>query len=179
MRAKIYGRMKNLSSAGLALALALFVTAATSALTAFHFTGTVTDDPFGLTKVGAPIPGSYSFNSVAVDAIADPCSASYASTGAELRRRARDAAQPDHPAHRQAADLHRPGVECLGAAVNVAGCRGVASCIFCKWCSMPGLAATPSLPNRDQRVRISSHIPFMLSWPRSIDGHGASLHSLN
>jgi len=74
--------MKSFSRAGLALILALFATTATSALSTFSFTGTVTNDPFGLSSFGAPISGSYSFDPAAVDAIADPPSASYTSTGA-------------------------------------------------------------------------------------------------
>ena len=48
----------------------------------FSFTGAVTDDPFGLSSFGAPITGSYTFNSAAVDSIASPANGSFASVGA-------------------------------------------------------------------------------------------------
>ncbi len=48
----------------------------------FTFTGTLTDDPYGLSSFGAPIAGSFTFDSAAVDAIADPATGSYASGGA-------------------------------------------------------------------------------------------------
>ena len=48
----------------------------------FSFTGTVTDDPFGLSSFGAPISGSYTFDSAAVDSIASPATGSFASAGA-------------------------------------------------------------------------------------------------
>jgi hypothetical protein len=47
----------------------------------FSFTGSVTDDPFGLSFVGAPISGSYTFDSGAVDGIPGPATGSYASAG--------------------------------------------------------------------------------------------------
>ena len=76
--------MKTAFRISLALILACFATTATSALTTFSFMGTVTDDPFGLSSFGAAISGTYSFDSAAVDAIADPVSGSYTSTGAGL-----------------------------------------------------------------------------------------------
>lgn len=72
-------------------ALSRFVVAALTAACAtlalagpvtFSFTGSVTDDPYGLSSFGAPIVGSYTFDSSALDAIADPAAASYASSGA-------------------------------------------------------------------------------------------------
>jgi hypothetical protein len=53
-----------------------------SAAVTFSFTGSVTDDPFGLSSFGAPISGSYTFDPGATDAIAGPAAASYASSGA-------------------------------------------------------------------------------------------------
>ena len=47
----------------------------------FTFTGSVTDDPFGLSSFGAPITGSYTFDSVAADGIAGPSTGSYPSIG--------------------------------------------------------------------------------------------------
>ena len=64
------------------LLLAACATCGVAAPVTFSFTGTVTDDPFGLSSFGAPISGSYTFESTAVDAIAGPTSASYLSTGA-------------------------------------------------------------------------------------------------
>jgi hypothetical protein len=46
----------------------------------FAFTGALTDDPFGLSSFGAPISGTYTFNSVAVDGISSS-TGSFASTG--------------------------------------------------------------------------------------------------
>ena len=74
--------MKYFIGGGLVLCLACFTTSATSAPITFGFTGSVTDDPFGLSSFGAPISGNYTFDSAAADAIADPASASYTSTGA-------------------------------------------------------------------------------------------------
>src|SRR4029077_18098099 len=48
----------------------------------FSFTGKVTDDPFGLSASGAPISGSYTFDSAAMDSIAGPATGSFASVGA-------------------------------------------------------------------------------------------------
>ena len=47
----------------------------------FFFTGSVTDDPFGLSSFGAPISGSYTFESAATDAIAGASAGSYPSVG--------------------------------------------------------------------------------------------------
>ena len=47
----------------------------------FAFTGSVTNDPFGLSSFGAPITGSYTFDSAAVDAIPGPSTGSYPSIG--------------------------------------------------------------------------------------------------
>ena len=75
--------MKYFIGAGLALFLACFGARAFATPVTFGFTGSVTDDPFGLSSFGAPISGSYTFDSTATDAIAaDPASASYPSTGA-------------------------------------------------------------------------------------------------
>jgi hypothetical protein len=74
--------MKHLIGAGLAVFLVCVATTSTSGLLTFSFTGTLTNDPFGLSTFGAPIAGSYSFDSTVTDSIAGPDSASYASTGA-------------------------------------------------------------------------------------------------
>ncbi|MEO5735004.1 MAG: hypothetical protein ABIN96_05645 [Rubrivivax sp.] len=47
----------------------------------FGFTGTVTDDPFSISSFGAPISGSFSFDSAAPDGIANPANGSFASIG--------------------------------------------------------------------------------------------------
>ena len=47
----------------------------------FSFAGSVTNDPFGLSSFGAPITGRYTFDSTATDAIANPNTGSYPSTG--------------------------------------------------------------------------------------------------
>lgn len=47
----------------------------------FAFTGTITDDPFGLSSFGAPISGSFSFDAGVPDLIADPATGSFASVG--------------------------------------------------------------------------------------------------
>jgi hypothetical protein len=63
-----------------ALTLLASATAQAAPVT-FAFTGAVTDDPFGLSSFGAPISGSYTFNSTAVDGIPSPVTGSFASTG--------------------------------------------------------------------------------------------------
>ena len=47
----------------------------------FSFSGAVTDDPFGLSSFGAPISGSYTFDSTATDTIPGPATGSFPSTG--------------------------------------------------------------------------------------------------
>lgn len=47
----------------------------------YSFSGSVTDDPFGLSSFGAPITGSFTFDSAAADGIADPATGSFASSG--------------------------------------------------------------------------------------------------
>lgn len=54
---------------------------ASAAPITFSFTGTVTDDPFGLSSFGAPISGSFSFDNAALDSIANPANGSFASVG--------------------------------------------------------------------------------------------------
>ena len=81
-RAGTRAARKHLIGAGLALLLGCVATTATSALLTFSFTGTVNNDPFGLSSFGAPIVGSYSFDSTSADAIPDPTSGSYTSNGA-------------------------------------------------------------------------------------------------
>ena len=77
--------MKHFIGAGLALFFACFGANALATPVTFSFTGSVTDDPFGLSSLGAPISGSYIFDSAATDAIpADPASASYPSIGASF-----------------------------------------------------------------------------------------------
>lgn len=51
----------------------------------FSFTGSVTDDPFGASSFGAPISGSFSFNSTAVDSIPGVSTGSYLSNGSPYR----------------------------------------------------------------------------------------------
>lgn len=48
----------------------------------FQFSGTVTDDPFGVSRFGAPISGSFTFDSAALDAIAGAATGGYFSEGA-------------------------------------------------------------------------------------------------
>ena len=50
----------------------------------FVFTGSVTDDPFTLSTFGAPISGSYTFDSAATDAIPGPSTGSFASIGPQF-----------------------------------------------------------------------------------------------
>ena len=47
----------------------------------FHFTGAVTDDPFGSSHFGAPISGSYTFDSAALDVIPGAAVGGYISLG--------------------------------------------------------------------------------------------------
>jgi hypothetical protein len=68
-------------AAGLLLALSLSTVGASAAPITFSFTGTVTDDPFGLSSFGAPIFGDYTFDSASVDAIPGPAAGSYTSIG--------------------------------------------------------------------------------------------------
>lgn len=58
-----------------------FAGLADAAPVTFSFTGTVTDDPFGLSSFGAPISGSFSFDTAAVDSIANAANGSFASVG--------------------------------------------------------------------------------------------------
>lgn len=51
----------------------------------FGFTGSLTDDPFGLSRLGAPISGAFSFDSTAVDMIAALSTGSYSSSGNAYR----------------------------------------------------------------------------------------------
>lgn len=55
--------------------------AAGAAPTTFGFTGSLTDDPFGISTFGAPITGSFTFDSAAVDSIPGPAGGSYTSVG--------------------------------------------------------------------------------------------------
>jgi hypothetical protein len=59
----------------------LFCTAVHASPVTYAFTGAVTDDPFGLSGLGATINGSFVFDASALDAIASPATGSYASTG--------------------------------------------------------------------------------------------------
>src|SRR5262245_17946613 len=74
--------MKYFIGTGLALFFACFGASTLATPVTFSFTGTVTDDPFGLSSFGAPIFGSYTFDSAAVDSIASPATGSFASAGA-------------------------------------------------------------------------------------------------
>lgn len=47
----------------------------------FSFTGTVSSDPFGLSSFGAPISGSFNFDTAASDSIANPANGAFTSTG--------------------------------------------------------------------------------------------------
>jgi hypothetical protein len=73
--------LRRLSSVLLMMLFANLTPAYAAPIT-FSFTGSVTDDPFGLSSFGAPIAGSYTFDSDATDAIPDPATGSYASSGA-------------------------------------------------------------------------------------------------
>jgi hypothetical protein len=66
------------------IALLSFVlaSAAHASPVTYSFTGTVTDDPYGLSSPGAAIAGSFVFDSSAVDAIASPSTGSFLSSGA-------------------------------------------------------------------------------------------------
>jgi hypothetical protein len=62
--------------------LSLIYTATAQAIPiTFSFTGGVTNDPFGLSSLGAPISGNYTFESTAVDAIPAANTGSYTSIG--------------------------------------------------------------------------------------------------
>jgi hypothetical protein len=63
------------------IACALCAGVAQAAPVTFDFTGAVTDDPFGVSHFGAPISGSFSFDSDAPDVIADPATGGYFSQG--------------------------------------------------------------------------------------------------
>lgn len=70
--------------AAVAFACAVSVLSIPEALPApitFSFAGSVTDDPFGLSSFGAPISGSYTFDSTATNAIPGPNTGSYPSIG--------------------------------------------------------------------------------------------------
>jgi hypothetical protein len=68
-------------AAGLVLVLLLHAGGLGAVPTTFSFTGSVTDDPFGLSTFGAPISGNYTFDSASVDAIPAPDTGSYTSLG--------------------------------------------------------------------------------------------------
>ena len=74
--------MQHFSSFLIGCAAALCMVAAPAAPITFGFTGAVTDDPGGTGSLGASISGSYSFDSLATDAIAGPSTGSFASLGA-------------------------------------------------------------------------------------------------
>ena len=74
--------MRNTWILALTCMVALTAGTAQAIPTTFSFTGTVTDDPFGLSSFGAPISGSYTFDSAAGDVIADPATGSFPSAGA-------------------------------------------------------------------------------------------------
>ena len=72
--------MRPLLLAALVAACLYGGTAVASPVT-FSFAATLTDDPFGLSSFGAPITGTFTFDSAAADAIADPSMGSFASNG--------------------------------------------------------------------------------------------------
>jgi hypothetical protein len=74
--------MRYFIGAGLVLLFGFVSASALATPVTFSFTGSVTDDPFGLSSFGAPISGNYTFDSAAVDTIGGGTSASYPSTGA-------------------------------------------------------------------------------------------------
>ncbi len=59
----------------------LVASAAQALPLSFGFTGSVTDDPFGLSTFGAPISGNFTFDSTAIDSIAGASTGSFESTG--------------------------------------------------------------------------------------------------
>ena len=63
---------------------AFFASAAGAAPLTFDFSGSVTDDPFGTSHFGAPISGSFSFDSAALDLIAGAATGGYLSEGADF-----------------------------------------------------------------------------------------------
>lgn len=65
----------------LALTLATAAAAVAAAPVTFAFSGAVTSDPFGLSTAGAPISGTYTFDSAAADAVAAGQIGSFASSG--------------------------------------------------------------------------------------------------
>jgi hypothetical protein len=73
--------MRAIRFASCVLMLVFASSAAPSPIT-FAFAGAVTDDPFGLTFFGAPISGSITFDSTAIDTIAGPQTGAFRSTGA-------------------------------------------------------------------------------------------------
>jgi len=74
--------MRKICVVALACGIILVAGAAQALPITFSFTGKVTDDPFGQSSFGAPISGSYTFDSAAVDSIASPTTGSFASAGA-------------------------------------------------------------------------------------------------
>lgn len=79
--------MKPFSSRHGAAALACMLVLGTTTcgvnaeVVSFTFAGSLTQDAFGLSHFGAPVSGSYSFDSLAIDDIADPGTGSYTSIG--------------------------------------------------------------------------------------------------
>jgi hypothetical protein len=76
--------VRTLRSLVLACVVAVTPGAALAFPITFAFTGTVTDDPFGLSSFGAPISGTFTFESTAVDTIPGPATGSYTSSGASF-----------------------------------------------------------------------------------------------
>lgn len=77
--------MRRLSSTLAAAAVGVLLLCASPARAdpvTFAFTATLTDDPYGSSRFGAPIAGSFTFDATAVDGIADPATGAFASLGA-------------------------------------------------------------------------------------------------
>lgn len=65
-------------------ACALCIGIAHAAPLSFDFSGAVTDDPFGVSHLGAPIAGSFSFDPAALDLIPDATTGGYLSQGGDF-----------------------------------------------------------------------------------------------
>jgi PEP-CTERM motif len=85
--------------------------AAQAAPITFSFTAAVTDDPFGLSSFGAPISGSYTFDSSAADSIPGAATGSFASSGPGI----------GFTANVDGTNYSVPGVLTVNTANNIAG----------------------------------------------------------
>ena len=66
------------------IACTMCIGVARAAPVTFNFSGSVTDDPFGVSHFGAPISGSFSFDSAALDVIAGAATGGYLSQGPDF-----------------------------------------------------------------------------------------------